>query len=91
MALDSDKQPWLQISLYRQTPITGIILQGRDDKDQWVTSYKVQISLDGAAWNYVPGIDINGRAVEQEVKIGCFYYIQNINCLTILPSHDKTD
>ena len=73
VALGSDKKPWLQISLYRQTSITGVIVQGREDEDQWVTSYKVQISLDGTSWNYVPAIDINGRASEEEVKIGCLY------------------
>ena len=73
VALDSDKQLWLQISLYRQTPITGIIVQGREDEDQWVSSYKVQTCLDGASWQYVSGIDINGGATEEEVKIGCLY------------------
>ena len=76
VALDSDKHPWLQISLYRQTPITGVIVQGREDEDQWVTSYKVQTSLDGAAWNYVPGIDINGRARQEEVKSVVFITVQ---------------
>ena len=69
VALDSDEQPWLQISLYRQTPITGVIVQGRVDEDQWVTSYKVQTSLDGTFWNYVPGIDVIGRASEEEVTL----------------------
>ena len=80
VALDSDKQPWLQISLYRQTSITGIIVQGREDEDQWVTSYKVQTSLDFASWNYVPGIGINGKDSKEEVKIGYLYYSQNIIC-----------
>ena len=70
VALDSDEQPWLQISLYRQTSITGIIVQGREDEDQWVTSYKVQTCLDGTSWTFVPGIDINGEASEEEVS--CF-------------------
>ena len=68
VALESDKEPWLQISLYRQTSITGVIVQGREDEDQWVTSYKVQTSLDGTSWDYVPGSDVNGRASEEEVK-----------------------
>ena len=84
MALESDEQPWLQISLYRQTPITGVIVQGREDQDQWVTSYKVQTSLDGSSWIYVPGIDINGGASEEEVNLGCVYNRQNNNCLTKL-------
>ena len=68
VALDSSRHQWLQISLYRQTPITGVILQGREDDDQWVTSFTVQTSLDGSSWKYVPGIDIYGRANEEEVK-----------------------
>ena len=69
VALDSDKQPWLQTSLYRQTLITGVIVQGREDEDQWVTSYKVQTCLDGTSWDYVPGIDINGEDIEEEVSM----------------------
>ena len=65
---DSDKQLWLQISLFRQTSITGVIVQGREDEDQWVTSYKVQTSLDNTVWNHAPGIDINGKVTKQEVK-----------------------
>ena len=71
--LESDEQPWLQISLYRQTWITGVIVQGRRDEDQWVTSFKVNTSLDNILWNSVPGIDINGRATDEEVNIGCLY------------------
>ena len=69
VALHGDEHPWLQISLYRQTQITGIILQGRQDEDQWVTSYKVQTSLDGTLWNHVPGKDINGEGNNEEVNI----------------------
>ena len=68
VALHSDKQPWLQIDLYKPTAITGVIVQGREDEDQWVTSYKVQTCLDGTSWNYVPGIDINGEAYKEEVS-----------------------
>ena len=81
VALDSDKQPWLQISLYRQTSITGVIVQGREDEDQWVTSYKVQTNLDGTSWNYVPGIDINGETNEEEVSVSCLtFIIQTVSC-----------
>ena len=72
VALESDEQPWLQISLYRQTSITGVIVQGREDEDQWVTSYKVQISLDGSSWNYVLGVDTKGRVSDAEVRISSF-------------------
>ena len=82
VAMDTDTQPWLQISLYRQTLITGIIVQGREDEDQWVTSYKVQTSLDGNSWNYVPGIDTHGDANEEEVSFVLLNVINNA-CLVI--------
>ncbi|XP_072025091.1 uncharacterized protein [Amphiura filiformis] len=48
-----DSNQWLQISLYRQTRIGGVIMQGRQDKNEWVTRYKVSSSLDGSLWEYV--------------------------------------
>ncbi|XP_072025092.1 uncharacterized protein [Amphiura filiformis] len=48
-----DSNQWLQISLYRQTRIGGVIIQGRQDKNEWVTRYKVSSSLDGSVWEYV--------------------------------------
>ena len=81
VALESDEQPWLQISLYRQTPITGVIVQGREDEDQWVTSYKVQTSLDNILWNYVPGIDINGWTTKEEVRLGFFLTVKTLMVL----------
>ena len=80
VALESDGEPWLQISLYRQTQITGVIVQGREDEDQWVTSYKVQTNLDGTSWKFVRGIDANGRIIEEEVQIGRSYKSQNVKC-----------
>ncbi|XP_072025094.1 lactadherin-like [Amphiura filiformis] len=46
VALISDTQPWIQVNLYRHTHIAGVIVQGRTDAEQWVTSYKVKTSLD---------------------------------------------
>ncbi|KAI8510962.1 hypothetical protein Bbelb_118780 [Branchiostoma belcheri] len=42
---------WLQIDLGEMTRVTGVITQGRQrDIAQWVTSYKLQFSADGATW-----------------------------------------
>ena len=49
----SDSKPWLQVLLYRKTSVTGVAVQGREDEDMWVTTYKVQTSMDGAVWNAV--------------------------------------
>ena len=48
-----DTSQWLQISLFRQTLVGGVIIQGRQDKDEWVTKYKVATSLDGSTWDNV--------------------------------------
>ena len=53
-----DTSQWLQISLFRQALVGGVIIQGRQDKDEWVTKYKVASSLDGSTWDNVK--DENG-------------------------------
>ncbi|XP_078665994.1 lactadherin-like [Branchiostoma floridae x Branchiostoma belcheri] len=41
---------WLQVDLGEMKTVTGTIIQGRSSADQWVTSYKLQYSLDGLNW-----------------------------------------
>ena len=35
--------------------IRGVVTQGRTTNDQYVKSYKVQVSLNGTSWKYVDG------------------------------------
>ncbi|XP_068683916.1 lactadherin-like isoform X2 [Montipora foliosa] len=44
---------WLQIDLGKETVLTNVATQGRpsDSALQWVSSYKILLSLDGANWN----------------------------------------
>ena len=43
---------WLQIDLGKETVVTKMATQGRpSDHRQWVFSYKIRLSLDGANWN----------------------------------------
>ena len=44
---------WLQVSLFRQTLVGGVIIQGRQGISEWVTKYKVATSLDGSTWDNV--------------------------------------
>ena len=44
---------WIQVDLMIPTWVTGVMLQGRKDTDQWVTEYKVEYSIDGQNWTYV--------------------------------------
>ncbi|KAI8515780.1 hypothetical protein Bbelb_065930 [Branchiostoma belcheri] len=42
---------WLQVDLGEMKTVTGTIIQGRSwNADQWVTSYKLQCSVDGLSW-----------------------------------------
>ena len=46
-AKKNDKRQWLQFNLGKPTLITAIRTQGRQDYNQWVTSYKVYFGNDG--------------------------------------------
>ena len=48
-----DENQWLEVNMYRQTVITGVNMQGNPSADQWVTRYKVKISLDHLQWSSV--------------------------------------
>ena len=61
-----------------------IIVQGREDEDQWVTSYKVQTSLDGTSWNFVPGTDSNGGVNEEEVSCFLLHVYNNVCFIWII-------
>ena len=52
-ALYNDKDQWIQVALGKLQSVSGIILQGREDEDQWVTEYQVEYSTDGNTWQYV--------------------------------------
>ncbi|XP_019631178.1 PREDICTED: lactadherin-like [Branchiostoma belcheri] len=42
---------WLQVDLGEMKTVTGTIIQGRyHHDDHWVTSYKLQCSVDGLSW-----------------------------------------
>ena len=64
-----DTSQWLQVSLFRQALVGGVIIQGRQDKDEWVTNYKVATSLDGSTWDNVK--DENGN---EEVRSLLHYF-----------------
>ena len=53
-----DSIQWLQISLFRQTNITGVILMGHPNSNFYVSRYRVEVCLDGVSWENVT--DQNG-------------------------------
>ena len=44
---------WLQIDLYHQILVSGVVIQGRPDMEEWVTRYRVEYALDGVSWELV--------------------------------------
>ena len=44
---------WLQIDLGGGTTVTKVVTQGRQDSDQWVTSYAISYSPVNSNWVYV--------------------------------------
>ena len=63
----NDNEQWVEVNLYRQTVIAGVIMQGNPSSDKWVTRYKVEFSLDHAMWEQVH--DENGT-IQSSFKVG---------------------
>ena len=45
-----DPNPWIMVDFLRPVTVTGIITQGRDARDQWVTQYDLAYSDDSITW-----------------------------------------
>ena len=43
---------WIGVNLYRQTQVTGVVLQGDYGNNSWVKTYKVAYNLDNDFDNY---------------------------------------
>ncbi|XP_054708363.1 hemocytin-like [Uloborus diversus] len=52
-----DYQPVVLIDFYGKRNLTGILTQGREDKDMWIMSYKVMYSLDNINWEYATDME----------------------------------
>ena len=46
----NDVNQWLQIDLGTHITVTKVATQGRQDYDQWITSYSLSYSLAGSFW-----------------------------------------
>ena len=49
----NDQNQWLQIDLHRQILVSGVVIQGRSDVENFVTRYQVEYALDGVSWETV--------------------------------------
>ncbi|XP_072044961.1 C-type mannose receptor 2-like [Amphiura filiformis] len=48
-----DQDQWIQVMFFRDTVVTAVITQGRDEEEQWVTRYSVEYTQDGSTWIYI--------------------------------------
>jgi len=60
-----DNQDWdtyVELDLGEEKSVAGIITQGRNSEDykQWVTDYKIEISIDGDNWTYLENPNFYG-------------------------------
>ena len=46
----NDVHQWLQVDLKGKTEVTGIKIQGRQEADEWVTSFTISYSSDGTTY-----------------------------------------
>ena len=49
-ARQNDVHQWLQVDLEGKSEVTGIKIQGRQEADQWVTSFTISYSSDGTTY-----------------------------------------
>ena len=65
-----DPNQWIQVAFYSSKFLSGMVLQGREEIDQWVTAYKVQYSNDDAtSWRYVEPKDPHPSIDDSMVRI----------------------
>lgn len=57
---------WIQVNLGETRKVTGIVIQGCPQGNNWVTKFKIQHSMDGASWaDYIA----DGVVSEQGYKV----------------------
>ena len=58
-----DVNQWIQVDFGIMQSVSGTVIQGRPNYDQWVTKYNVQYSTDGTTWqNVTEGVHAGSEA-----------------------------
>jgi len=53
-ACRNDNNQWIQADIETITRVTGVLIQGRGDHDQWVNAVRIGYSNDGNNWTWLP-------------------------------------
>ena len=64
----NDVIQWIKADLGTVKYVSGIVLQGRQDSDQWVTGYKVQYSYDDETWTYIKDVGQSSDMVSSLIQ-----------------------
>lgn len=66
----------LQINLGDTYKVTGTATQGGDGLSEWVTSYKLEYTVDGSTWQYYgQASDLSGQRLS---VVGCRIKCNNV-------------
>ena len=60
---------WIEVDFLSNTHVEGVVTQGRENKDQWVTSYQVKFKKNGQDNFKIVQDDNNQPKVSLEVFI----------------------
>ena len=74
-ALINNPYQWIQVDLGNWTRVTGVATQGKQDKNEWVTSYSLSTSY-GGFFDYV-----RNKSGEKKVRL----ILANSSLVVILP------
>ena len=54
-----DPNPWIQVDFKKPVTVTGVITQGRNGENKWVTRYVVSYSDDEVNWTNDPTVCVH--------------------------------
>lgn len=66
---------WLQIDLGVAAKISGVIVQGRSGRREWVTKFMISYSNDAFQWQYITDKYGNQKVIDHYLHSHCFLTI----------------
>nr|CAB3263781.1 lactadherin-like [Phallusia mammillata] len=90
-AATNNANQWIQVDLNGATTITGVVTQGRNSLDQWVTEYKVSYLAADLTWKTVndnsgTAILFSGNSDRESPVTNMFYLPITAHKIRILPT-----
>ena len=57
----NNRNQWISVNLSMPRLVSGVITQGRDETNQWVTKFKIKYSNDSVSWHYMMDLARQGE------------------------------